>query len=78
MFSTNIRLSTIENVKDFVSAINEYDFYVDLVQGKYCINGKSIMGIFSLDLSKPLALNAEVPEESLADFSQTISAFLAE
>ena len=61
MKSTTIMLNTINDVKLFVNTVAKYDFDVDLVSGRYAIDAKSIMGIFSLDLSKPidLAIHAE-------------------
>lgn len=75
MFKTNIQLSTVERVKDFVGSISDFDFVVDLASGRYCVNGKSIMGIFSLDLSKPIELSAEVPEDEREAFAQVIKPF---
>ena len=57
MKTTNIILNTINDVKLFVNIVSKYDFDVDLVSGRYAIDAKSIMGIFSLDLSKPIDLN---------------------
>ena len=54
MTTVKISLATIEDVKKFVNTVGKYDFDVDLVSGKYQVDGKSIMGIFSLDLSKPI------------------------
>ena len=53
MYKENILLSDIETVKKFVTFANQYKFPVTLFSDKYIINGKSIMGIFGLDLSKP-------------------------
>lgn len=75
MFSTNIQLATVERVKDFVGAISDFDFVVDLISGRYCVNGKSIMGIFSLDLSRSIQLSAEVPQEKLEAFKAAIQPF---
>lgn len=58
MKSINIRLSTIADVRDFVNAITSYDGDVDLASGRYVVDGKSIMGIFSLDLLSPIKLTA--------------------
>lgn len=55
-----IRLATINDVKEFVNIISLCDFDVDLVSGRYSIDAKSIMGIFSLDLSRPVELVAHV------------------
>lgn len=46
----NIRLSTIEEVRNFVNIVSKYDFEIDLKSGRYVVDAKSIMGIFSLDL----------------------------
>lgn len=56
MKNVNIMLGTIESVKAFVNIVSKYDFDVDLVSGRYAIDAKSIMGIFSLDLSKKIQL----------------------
>ena len=52
-----IRLSTIEDVRNFVEAIRTFDSDIDLISGRYRVDAKSIMGIFSLDLSKAIDLN---------------------
>ena len=57
MKTVNISLNSIEKVKTFVNLINRFDYDFDLVSGRYVIDAKSIMGIFSLDLSKPITLN---------------------
>ena len=57
MRTCNIMLNTINDVKVFVNTVSKYDFDVDLISGRYAIDAKSIMGIFSLDLSKPIELN---------------------
>lgn len=56
MTAVKIRLSTINDVKDFVNAVTLCDYEVDLVSGRYAIDAKSIMGIFSLDLSQPVEM----------------------
>lgn len=56
MTAVNIRLNTINDVKDFVSAVSLCDYEIDLVSGRYAIDAKSIMGIFSLDLSQPVEM----------------------
>lgn len=54
-----ISLNSIDKVKSFVNTISQYDFDFDLISGRYVIDAKSIMGIFSLDLSKNLTLNIQ-------------------
>lgn len=56
MKELKVMLGSIEDVKEFVSATNRYDHECDLVSGRYAVDAKSIMGIFSLDLSKPLGM----------------------
>ena len=69
MKEAKIFLGTIERVKDFVNAVTRLDCDVDIVSGRYVIDAKSIMGIFSLDLSKPIKLEAH---------SDNVDAFFAE
>ena len=57
MKTVQISLNSIDKVKSFVNEITKYDNDFDLVSGRYVIDAKSIMGIFSLDLSKPIDLN---------------------
>ena len=57
MKTFNIMLNSINDVKNFVNAVNKYDFDVDLTSGRYVVDAKSIMGIFSLDLSKHIKLD---------------------
>ena len=57
MKTVSISLDSIEKVKSFVNTISKYNFDFDLVSGRYVIDAKSIMGIFSLDLTKPIDLN---------------------
>ncbi len=58
MNSVKIRLSTIADVRDFVNIVSKSDVDVDLQSGRYVVDGKSIMGIFSLDLLSPITLTA--------------------
>ena len=62
MNSVSIRLSTIADVRDFVNIVAKSDIDVDLQSGRYVVDGKSIMGIFSLDLLSPITLTAQSDE----------------
>lgn len=62
MVKTNILLESIADVKEFVSTVTLYDFDVDLVSGRYAVDAKSIMGIFSLDLSNKIELVAHTDD----------------
>lgn len=57
MVTVKISLNSIDKVKSFVNDLTRFDSDFDLVSGRYVIDAKSIMGIFSLDLSKPIDLN---------------------
>ncbi len=57
MKTVTINLNSIDKVKSFVNDITKFDSDFDLISGRYVIDAKSIMGIFSLDLSKPIELN---------------------
>ena len=69
MKTVQISLNSIDKVKSFVNAITQFEFDFDLVSGRYVIDEKSIMGIFSLDLSKPieLVINAEDNLDQIMD-----------
>lgn len=58
MKAFNILLNSINDVKDFVNIVSRYDFDIDLTSGRYVVDAKSIMGIFSLNLSKPIKVEA--------------------
>ena len=56
MSEAYIVLKTIQDVREFVNIVIAFEYEIDLVQGRYVIDAKSIMGIFSLDLSKEIKL----------------------
>ncbi|MBR4288345.1 MAG: HPr family phosphocarrier protein [Clostridia bacterium] len=57
-----IRLSTIEDVRNFVNAVTACEYDVDLASGRYIVDAKSIMGIFSLDLMNPIRMTVHADE----------------
>jgi phosphocarrier protein HPr len=65
MYETTIQLNAINDVKDFVNTVMMFDYDIDLVSGRYAIDAKSIMGIFSLDLSKPIDLNIHAEDTNV-------------
>ena len=67
MKTVKISLNSIDKVKSFVNDLAKFDSDFDLVSGRYVIDAKSIMGIFSLDLSKPIDLNihSEADEDEI-------------
>ena len=74
MKTAEIRLSTIADVRDFVNVVSSTDIDVDLSSGRYIVDGKSIMGIFSLDLLSPIKLTAyaDDPADLLAALDRFI------
>lgn len=65
MYTVKISLSGVEDVKEFVNIANECNGKINLVSGQYKIDAKSIMSIFSLDLSQPIEMqiDGELPRE---------------
>ena len=57
MKSVQIRLSLVENLNKFVHIVSHYPFEMDLRAGRHVVDAKSILGIFSLDLSKPITMD---------------------
>ena len=77
MKTVKISLNSIDAVKSFVNTVTKYDSDFDLVSGRYVIDAKSIMGIFSLDLSKPIELNIH-SEEQLDEILDSLKQFVIE
>ena len=76
MKSAMILLTTINDVKTFVNTVAKYEFDVDLVSGRYAVDAKSIMGIFSLDLSKPIKM--DVHTDNADAFFEEIKPFVVD
>ena len=74
MKTFNIKLSTIENVKDFVNIVSKYDYEIDLKSGRYVVDAKSIMGIFSLDLMNKIevSVHSDDCEDLIEELSEMI------
>ena len=70
-----IFLGTIERVKNFVNEVSHLECDVDIVSGRYVIDAKSIMGIFSLDLSKPIDLAIHA-ESNIDEIMETLKPYL--
>lgn len=58
-----IILKSIQDVKDFVRIVNDFPFDIDLSSGRYIVDAKSIMGIFSLDLTKPIMVDSHTDKD---------------
>ncbi len=77
MKTVKISLNSIDKVKAFVNEITKFDSDFDLVSGRYVIDAKSIMGIFSLDLSKPIDLNVHA-QDNLDDVLAALAPYIVE
>lgn len=78
MKTIKVSLNSIDKVKQFVNDINRYSYDFDLVSGRYVIDAKSIMGIFSLDLSQPIDLNIHAEGANLEEVLKTLSVYEVE
>ena len=76
MKTVMISLNSIDKVKSFVNDISKFNFDFDLVSGRYVIDAKSIMGIFSLDLSKPIELNIHAEGENLDAVMEQLTPYI--
>jgi len=77
MKTIRISLNSIDKVKSFVNTLSKFDTDFDLVSGRYVIDAKSIMGIFSLDLSKPIDLNIHA-ENDAEEILQALSPYIVQ
>lgn len=69
-----VRLKEINDVKEFVNTVSRFEEDVDLVSGRYTIDAKSIMGIFSIDLAKPIEVIVHGDNE--ARYAEALKAYL--
>lgn len=76
MKTVQISLNSIDKVKSFVNTLTKFDCDFDLVSGRYVIDAKSIMGIFSLDLSKPIDLNIHATESDIESILEILKPYL--
>lgn len=67
MKSKSFVIGTVAHVKDFVHVTEKFIEDIDLVKGRYVVDGKSIMGIFSLDLSQPVDVCIYTEDDNRAD-----------
>ena len=76
MKRVKILVNSIEKVKDFVNTISKLDTEFDMVSGRYVIDAKSIMGIFSLDLSEPIDLVIHAEGENADKIVENINKYI--
>lgn len=74
MKSVNIRLTMTDHVKNFVSLVNRYPYEMDLRSGRYVVDAKSILGIFSIDLSRPIRM--DIYSDNCDDLLKALEGYL--
>ncbi len=74
MKSVTVSFSSTESVKDFVNAVSRYPFDIDLHSGRYIVDAKSLLGIFSLDLAKPIV--CEIYSDNYSELLKDIAKFI--
>ena len=76
MKTYKLDLNSIERVKGFVSAISNMEGYFDLVSGRFVVDSKSIMGIFSMDLSENVELRVLETNEKISEIEKAVAPYL--
>ncbi|MDW7655546.1 MAG: HPr family phosphocarrier protein [Bacillota bacterium] len=74
MYKFQVHLKSINDVKEFVRIVNEFPYDVDLASGRYIVDAKSIMGIFSLDLARPIEV--EIHSQNCSDLTERLKPFI--
>ena len=75
MHTVQVNLNSVEKVRAFVNSVNTFDSEFDLVSGRFVIDAKYIMGILSLDLSKPITINIYSDDDAIME---SLKPFLVE
>ncbi len=75
MREVQILLKSIDDVKDFVQTITMFDGEFELLSGKYIVDAKSILGLFSVDLSKPVTLRIEANDAKIDEILKAIEVY---
>lgn len=76
--SFDVLINTIDKVREFVSIVSTFNADMDVVSGKYTINAKSILGLFSLDLSRPVRLDIEGTPEEIEKIRTALASYIVE
>lgn len=75
MKSVQVSINTVDKVKAFVSDVAKFEYDFNLVSGRYIVNAKSLMGVFSLDIRKPIRLNINT-EDNIDVVLKALSAYV--
>lgn len=78
MKTVQVLINTIDKIKEFAAVAGKIDEELDLVSDRYIINGKSIMGIFSLNLSRPVRLTIYAEGSRLEEILRLLENFIVE
>ena len=78
MCSFKVNLRSVEDIKNFVAAASVVDCDIDVLAGRYLVDAKSIMGLFSLELSKPVTVQLHGSAEAVEAFRRAVGALIAE
>lgn len=78
MTDVKVMLDSIEKVKEFVATTVRFDADIDLVSGRYVVDAKSILGVFSMDLSKPLVLQIHEEQEKERELLEALKEYMIE
>ncbi|MDE6727043.1 MAG: HPr family phosphocarrier protein [Oscillospiraceae bacterium] len=78
MTERKIKLNSIADVKEFTALANGVPYEIDFISGRYAVDAKSIMGIFSLDLTKTLTLVIHAGDEESKDFLEEAEKFITD
>lgn len=73
-----VLINTIDKVKDFVATVSAFNADMDIVSGRYTINAKSILGLFSLDLSKPVRLYIDGTPEEIEKIKEALASYIVQ
>lgn len=73
-----VLLDSIEKVKDFVRTASQFEADMDLISGKYVIDAKSILGLFSLNLSEALVLKIEGSDKEIDEILEALKPYIVE
>lgn len=76
MKTFDLQLASINDVKQFVNRACQMPFDIDIISGRYVIDAKSIMGIFSVDLSKPITVEVHGTEEDAKVFRESVAEYV--
>lgn len=72
-----VLIDTIDKVKEFVKAVSQFEGDMDLINGRYVVDAKSILGLFSLDLAMPVEMKIEAPASEIDEILEAIKPFEA-